>query len=106
MYNGELNCMGTVRRGTKRDWTFVSLQVTSLSLVSSSHSGISLSVLYQIGLVACAIVKYVLLLEFALFLPNSWKLHGTDLILNSEFVETFCFQQGPVQAPLTVPRAP
>ena len=29
MYNGELNCMGTVRSGTKWDWTFVSLQVTS-----------------------------------------------------------------------------
>jgi len=29
MYDGELHCMGTVRSGTKRDWTFVSLQALS-----------------------------------------------------------------------------
>ena len=65
-------------RGGQWDWASVSFQVDIfIVLCSSSHSGISLSVSYQVGLVACATVNYMLSLEFASFLPNSWKLHGT-----------------------------
>ena len=43
---------------------------------------------YQVGLVACATVNYMLSLEFASFLPNSWKLHGTE----SNFKLRICFK--------------
>ena len=79
----KLNCMGTVRSGTKlvvgsgTGSLYLFRWILLLSSVVSLHSGISLSVSYQVGLVACATVNYMLSLEFASFLPNSWKLHGT-----------------------------
>ena len=60
-----------------------------LSLLLSLHSGISLLVSYQVGLVACARFNCMLSLEFASFLPNSWKLHGTE----SNFKLRICYQQ-------------
>ena len=68
VYEGELNCMGTVRSGTKlavgcgNGTIYLFRYNTSLYYV---HSGISLSVFYQVGLVVCAISLTILSLEFA-----------------------------------------
>ena len=64
MYDWELKCMGTVRSGTKlvvdsgTGPLYLFRWILLLSSVVSSHSGISLSVSYQVGLVACATVNY------------------------------------------------
>ena len=79
MYDWELKCMGTVRSGTKlvvdsgTGPLYLFRWILLLSSVVSSHSGISLSVSYQVGLVACATVNYMLSLEFATFLETAWN---------------------------------
>ena len=107
MYDWELKCMGTVRSGTKlvvdsgTGPLYLFRWILLLSSVVSSHSGISLSVSYQVGLVACATVNYMLLLEFASYLRNcmetAWNISNIE---SRTYVNTQLFQQGPVRSQL------
>ena len=75
----------------------VSTQVIIPGLASLSwHSGISLSVFYRVGFVACATINYMLSLEFASSsqtfgncMERIWKESGTNLDTNLIYLNIF-----------------
>ena len=93
--------------GGQWDWSSVPAQVNIVLSVVLLHSGISLSVFYQVGLVACARVILSCHRWSLLIYPASWKLQGTVLFLVTYFkililqvlqVLKFSHSSGPLQA--------